>query len=374
MFISQKLKEMLILLKSNRDLVHTIQTILKIFPEGVIIRSIDPISQKIITQYANDNSLKFIMKENEKLNISEHIEVKVQNERNNHYEYFHLDDFINLQESKSERSDSWINQMIEIKDNLESSEENKDLDPNNHNDNNQNNFNLFYSIKTIKVNWKNRDSFMHVFVNTTQIKRLEEERANREWQQLMFASLSHDMRTPLNAFSNSLKLIDLTFDEVKKKILKHREINESYEVLQPRLQKYFKIGEISSWLLLNLVEDILDMAKFSAKTFQLNIEPFKLESVLKEIEFIFGFQWAEKRLGFRIHCDEDINDEVFNSDPKRLKQVLINLVSNSFKFTERGRITITVSKIIEMANLFLKFEVHDTGVGINKKDIPKLFK
>ena len=367
LIISQKFKEMIILLKSNRDLIHTIRSILQVFPEGVIIRSLDPLSQETIIKFANDVASKFWKDDRESFNISNRVSVSQASDQDN--PSLSLNEFLLKQEQKVDVLNSKLEEcIVEIKTQTEEVKE-WEIDQGREEVDHTESFN----IKTTKVIWENKEGYMHVFVNTTQVKKLGEERAIRECQQIMFTSLSHDMRTPLNAFSNSLKLIDLTFDEIKKKIVKHREINESYNVLQPRLQKYFKIGEISSWLLLNLVEDILDMAKFSAKTFQLNIEPFKLKSVLKEIEFIFGFQWAEKRIGFRIHCDEDINDKVFHSDPKRLKQVLINLVSNSFKFTEKGRITITVSKIIETENLFLKFEVHDTGVGISEDDIPTLF-
>ena len=62
------------------------------------------------------------------------------------------------------------------------------------------------------------------------------------------------------------------------------------------------------------------------------------------------------------------------SDNKRIKQVLINLISNSFKFTERGRIEIKIGEFKRNGDDFLKFEVSDTGVGISKQDIPKLFK
>ena len=62
------------------------------------------------------------------------------------------------------------------------------------------------------------------------------------------------------------------------------------------------------------------------------------------------------------------------SDNKRIKQVLINLISNSFKFTERGRIEIKIGEFKRNGDNFLKFEVSDTGVGISKEDIPKLFK
>ena len=136
----------------------------------------------------------------------------------------------------------------------------------------------------------------------------------------------------------------------------------------------FKIGQISSWLLLNLVEDILDMAKFTAKTFQLTIEQFKLETVLSEIEYIFGFQCAEKKLGFKIDWEPSIANIVYNSDVKRLKRVLINLVSNSLKFTETGDIVVKVRKCLVDRQTFIKFNFIDTGVGISKHDIPKLFK
>ena len=62
------------------------------------------------------------------------------------------------------------------------------------------------------------------------------------------------------------------------------------------------------------------------------------------------------------------------SDNKRIKQVLINLISNSFKFTERGRIEIKIGEFKRNGDDFLKFEVSDTGVGISKQDIPRLFK
>ena len=133
-------------------------------------------------------------------------------------------------------------------------------------------------------------SFMHVFINTTEVKKLENEKAKRQFQQVMFASLSHELRTPLNAFSNSLNLIQFTFNEIKKKIDKFPKLNNEVELLYPRINKFIKIGEVSSCLLMNLVDDILDMSKFNAKTFQLNINNFKLADLLKDIDYIFGFQ------------------------------------------------------------------------------------
>ena len=78
----------------------------------------------------------------------------------------------------------------------------------------------------------------------------------------MFTSLSHDMRTPLNAITNSLQLIGITIEEIENKISKIKDIENIIKPLFLRIERYIKVGDISSWLLLNLVEDILDLAKF----------------------------------------------------------------------------------------------------------------
>ena len=190
----------------------------------------------------------------------------------------------------------------------------------------------------------------------------------------MFTSLSHDMRTPLNSITNSFHLIGYTIEDMKKKIAKFEALENTCNPYYPKLEKYIKVGEISSYLLQNLVEDILDLAKFNANIFKLNIIQFKLGTLLNEINFLFAFQWNEKGLKFRIVWDVDLANANFESDLKRIKQVLINLISNSIKFTEKGGITLKVSKFEDNNKIFLEFKVKDTGVGINKDDFPKLFK
>ena len=123
-----------------------------------------------------------------------------------------------------------------------------------------------------------------------------------------------------------------------------------------------------------LVEDILDFIKFSTNTFSLNIEWFCLKDLLKEIEFIYAFQWEEKHLQFFIEWDQDTESIMFRSDMKRVKQVLVNLLSNSYKFTEIGTIKVCVNLRHKENHTYLQFSVEDTGVGIKEENIPKLFK
>ena len=299
LFISQKFKEMIVLIKTKKDLVHTIQTLLKVFPEAVLIRSLDSVAQRVVTEFANDYAQQFVSVADNQINISREVKVSPTWERPNSEssdsaDFTSLDDFLAEQEHKLDSCNETLNQLVELKNQCESAEEHKHFAQSRVSSDDSELKVSVFSIKSVRVRWNNCDSYLHVLVNTTQIKKLERERANRECQQIMLASLSHDMRTPLNAFTNSLQLVKMILTEFESKFGLWPQVDEFYRTLQPRLEKYFKIGEISACFLLNLIEDVLDMSKFTSNTFKLNIEPFSLESVLTEIEFIFGFQCNEK--------------------------------------------------------------------------------
>ena len=73
----------------------------------------------------------------------------------------------------------------------------------------------FYNVKTMQVDWNNnKNSFIHVFANTTSLKNFEMEKARNECLQLMFSSVSHEFRTPINAFSNSIQLVELNYNNL----------------------------------------------------------------------------------------------------------------------------------------------------------------
>ena len=145
-------------------------------------------------------------------------------------------------------------------------------------------------------------------------------------------------------------------------------------------EKFFKICKISTTSLMSLVEDILDLAKIEAGTFSLNKQLFEFKSLVQDIQYVFEFQCIQKGIYFNIDIENRLLDEIFYSDMGRIKQVLNNLISNACKFTLRGGITLHISLNTEFeAELFervryLKFTVSDTGVGVDEKEIPKLFK
>ena len=233
---------------------------------------------------------------------------------------------------------------------------------------------LYFNVKSIKVNWdRNKDSFMHSFIDTSQVRKLEEVRATNKCQQTMFASVSHEFRTPINAFSNSLQLVRMKVEEIQQKIKEVPSIYDKIDSIFQKISKFFKIGEVSSKLLLILVEDILDSAKVGEGKFKTNIEEFNIKEIIKEVQYIFEFQCVQKNLCFNVDCDPKLTKRIFNSDAKRIKQVLINLLSNSMKFTEKGEIKLSIKLKRVHGDRYLKFSVRDTGIGIKSKDIDKLF-
>lgn len=153
-----------------------------------------------------------------------------------------------------------------------------------------------FNIKTLKIGWEgNKNSFMHVFIDTTDILKLEEAKNNIRCQKIMFASASHEFRTPLNAIVNSLSFINDYDQAIKRELgayamFTSEKAESSVMEKFTKLEKFIKMGSNSSILLLSLIEDILSMAKFESGNFKVNKTVFSLDSLISEIDDIFSCQ------------------------------------------------------------------------------------
>lgn len=206
--------------------------------------------------------------------------------------------------------------------------------------------------------------------------------AMREFEQHRMASnyvagISHEIATPLNSIIGMLSMLeDTNLNSVQ--------------------MEYVNVMRQASFTLMGLISDILDISKLEAKKLRLNWSGVDLISVISDAQSVVALYSEGKRLKFNRLISGDVPSTIL-TDGQRLKQILINLLGNAYKFTERGSISVRVERLSEEqkasikgltrpavsgrldkkrlgAWVWLKFEVADTGIGIRDEDKPRLFR
>jgi len=172
-------------------------------------------------------------------------------------------------------------------------------------------------------------------------------------QSRVLSFVSHEFRTPLNCINGMLQCLE---EQVP------GQIYEQY--IQPALS--------SGKYLMNMLQDILDMTQIKAGKFSLNCIDFDLNLLLKDIFTLFQVQSKMKKIDLSFQISPTV-PKIINTDPNRLKQVIINLLSNAFKYTQKGEITL-ICEIVNEDIKVLKLSVQDTGLGIKDDDKPRLLK
>ncbi|MEG4056796.1 MULTISPECIES: PAS domain S-box protein [unclassified Microcoleus] len=173
---------------------------------------------------------------------------------------------------------------------------------------------------------------------------------------VFLANMSHELRTPLNSILGFTQLM-------------------SYERnLAPSIQERLQIVNRSGRHLLDLINDILDLSKIESGRMTLNLSDFGLTNLLASIEEMFQVKVQSKELQLIFDLAPDIPRFV-HSDNKKLYQVLVNLLGNAIKFTNKGSVTLRVRATQrDTTSCHLCFEVEDTGVGIAPTEMDSLFK
>ena len=170
---------------------------------------------------------------------------------------------------------------------------------------------------------------------------------------VFLAGITHEIRTPLNAIIGYSQLLrrESDFSDEQKK----------------QLDSITYSGEH----LLSIINEILEMSKIEAGITSIQNETFKLNKMIDQLKLMFKLKASKKGIDLIIDIDESV-PELIQSDPNKIRQVMINLIGNSLKFTTTGYIKLSV-KPINSDFPFIEVNVEDTGPGIEEKEIIKIF-
>ncbi len=177
---------------------------------------------------------------------------------------------------------------------------------------------------------------------------------NANYKTQFLSKMSHEMRTPLNGIQGMLHLLKSSDESTQKR------------------EEYISIVDRSVHQLSDLITMILDHSRLETGNLEIQERSVNLEQDISQLMRIFEYQAREKKLNFEYHNYSDTNYNVY-VDSLRIQQVLINLMKNAIKFTQKGKIVITLEDLNFSDNIqHVRFIVKDTGIGMDEKDFDRL--
>ena len=169
------------------------------------------------------------------------------------------------------------------------------------------------------------------------------------------ASMSHELRTPLNAIIGYSEIL----------------LEESGDLVRPELRPDLEKIRGAGKHLLDLINDILDLSKIEAGKMDLFLESIDVAGLLTDVRATVQPLMAKNGNMFEVHCGPDLGTA--RLDQTKVRQILLNLLSNAAKFTKQGRIMLTARRPTRGDDDCLEFEVSDTGIGMTAEQMAKLY-
>lgn len=319
----------------QRELIFKFRKILKEFPESILITK--QCNKKIIFPFTNDKSLLKLMKTDDLPMNGKIIHKRSEDSSDFNMNLTTTDDTGNFKSVtlvnfllderksaiKSDNSGNESNIVMTLNQEYIDAEQLKFIKSDDQY------IKKYFTVKTKHIQWiddvytehidgilnkknKMNHSFLHIFIDTTKTELLKTEQTLRKYQRLMISSVAHEFRNPLNAIKGNLELMQM------------------FKIKQ--IEKYLKTSRNSCLMLNSYVDDILDLGRIEGKAFHLNNTEFKLDSLSKEVYELFELELKFRKIKLEIIIQDSLQNATIVIDRDRLKQVMINLVSNAIKF------------------------------------------
>jgi signal transduction histidine kinase/CheY-like chemotaxis protein len=212
---------------------------------------------------------------------------------------------------------------------------------------------IYYDIREADGIFEGQDVKLLMFFDLSEQEAIKKLKEVGESKDRALATVSHDLRTPLNGIIGLIKIIEQQVDDMQ-------------------VMKYLSACKSLAAIQLNIVNTYLDASQIEKKKLKLIANEFSLKEFLEELNILYGLLCKQKKIKFKVKLGERLPRRI-QTDKNRLRQILINLLSNSLKFTDKGYISLHV-KPDETNQDLISFSVEDSGLGIKEEDQDKLFK
>jgi PAS domain S-box-containing protein len=206
----------------------------------------------------------------------------------------------------------------------------------------------------LRVTGINRDITVQRELESHLLYAKEQADAGSAAKSAFLANMSHEIRTPMNAVLGMLQLVQNT------------DLND-------RQVDYVTKAQAAAKSLLGLLNDILDYSKIEAGKLQLDVHPFELEPLMRDLAVVLAGNQGDKKVEVMFDLDSNLPNDLIG-DSLRLQQVLINLAGNALKFTLEGQVVVSVEQLMRTENaVSLRIAVSDTGIGISPEQLQRIF-